>query len=134
MFVDASAMVAMMIGEIDAGELASRMQTAIMRRTSPIAVFETAAAASRILSIPIGDARVAVDDFLRLSSVRVFPIPAEAAVLALDAFARYGKGRGHPAQLNMGDCFAYACARHFDEPLLFKGSDFSRTDIESAMD
>lgn len=48
------------------------------------------------------------------------------------AFARYGKGRGHPAQLNMGDCFAYVAARAHDMPLLFKGDGFSKTDIEPA--
>jgi ribonuclease VapC len=87
---------------------------------------------SQILSIPIVDAEAAVNDLLKLSTIRVFPVPTEATPLALDAFARFGKGRGHPAQLNMGDCFAYACARHFEEPLLFKGADFSRTDIEPA--
>jgi ribonuclease VapC len=54
-----------------------------------------------------------------------------AADLALDAFDRYGKGR-HPADLYFGDCFAYACARHFAEPLMFKGGDFAMTDIEAA--
>lgn len=48
------------------------------------------------------------------------------------AFARYGKGRGHPAQLNMGDCFACVAARAHDMPLLFKGDGFSKTDIEPA--
>ena len=51
---------------------------------------------------------------------------------ALDAFSRYGKGRGHPAQLNMGDCFAYAVAKTYRTALLFKGDDFSKTDIRSA--
>lgn len=52
---------------------------------------------------------------------------------AISAFTRFGKGRGHPAQLNMGDCFAYACARTHNVPLLFVGDDFSRTDIPSAL-
>jgi ribonuclease VapC len=51
--------------------------------------------------------------------------------LALDAFRRYGKGR-HPAALNFGDCFAYACAKHHKVPLLHKGNDFSQTDILTA--
>lgn len=57
--------------------------------------------------------------------------PAEQA-LATEAFERFGKLR-HPAALNMGDCFAYACARSHEVPLLFKGDDFSRRDIESAL-
>ncbi|HEX5326814.1 MAG TPA: type II toxin-antitoxin system VapC family toxin [Acetobacteraceae bacterium] len=54
------------------------------------------------------------------------------AATALDAFSRYGKGRGHPAQLNLGDCFAYAAARNYRMLLLFKGEDFDKTDIRSA--
>jgi ribonuclease VapC len=132
MFIDASALVALVVGEPDAGQLASRMERTASRHTSPIAVYETAAAVARILAIPVGDAEAAVNDVLRVGSIAVMPVPAEAATLALEAFARFGKGRGHPAQLNMGDCFAYACARYFGEPLLYKGADFSRTDIEAA--
>ena len=58
-------------------------------------------------------------------------VPPEVTRLALDAFERYGKGR-HPARLNFEDPFAYACARHFGEPLMFKGADFPQTDIEAA--
>jgi ribonuclease VapC len=49
--------------------------------------------------------------------------------LAIDAFARYGKGRGHPAQLNIADCLSYACAKKLGVPLLYKGNDFARTDL-----
>lgn len=133
MFVDASALVALVVGEPEAAALASRMERTGSRRTSPIAVYETVAAVARILDIAVGEAEAAVNDALRVGSIQVMPVPAEAATLAIQAFARFGKGQGHPAQLNMGDCFAYACARHFGEPLLFKGNDFSRTDIESAM-
>jgi ribonuclease VapC len=60
-------------------------------------------------------------------------ITQEDAQAALVAFARYGKGRSHPARLNMGDCFAYAAARTRGMPLLYKGNDFTRTDIEPAV-
>jgi len=63
--------------------------------------------------------------------IDVAAVPPQTAKIALDAFERYGKGR-HPARLNFGDCFAYACARHFGQPLMFKGSDFPQTDIEAA--
>jgi ribonuclease VapC len=66
--------------------------------------------------------------------VAVVPISPEAASTALSAFSRFGKGTGHPAQLNLGDCFAYAVARDRKTSLLFKGDDFRRTDIPSAMD
>ncbi|WP_352913443.1 type II toxin-antitoxin system VapC family toxin [Mesorhizobium sp. M1348] len=58
-------------------------------------------------------------------------VPPNAARLGLDAFEPFGKRR-HPARLNFGDCFAYACARHLDQPLMFKGADFPQTDIEAA--
>jgi len=63
----------------------------------------------------------------------VMPITEADGLTALEAFARYGKGRGHPAQLNMGDCFAYAAAKNAGASLLFKGSDFGHTDIRQAM-
>jgi ribonuclease VapC len=63
--------------------------------------------------------------------IKLVNVPPETARIALDAFVRYGKGR-HPARLNFGDCFAYACARHLGEPLMFKGGDFPQTDIEAA--
>jgi ribonuclease VapC len=65
----------------------------------------------------------------RIRTVRLTMIEA----FALDAFMQYGKGR-HPAQLNLGDCFSYALAKALDEPLLYKGNDFSRTDIRSPLD
>jgi len=58
------------------------------------------------------------------------PFDEPQARVAADAFQRYGKGRGHPAQLNMGDCAVYALAKMVNEPLLFVGNDFSQTDIE----
>lgn len=60
------------------------------------------------------------------------PFDAELAAIAFDAFRRYGKGQGHPAQLNIIDCAAYALAKVRGEPLLFKGNDFEKTDISAA--
>lgn len=62
----------------------------------------------------------------------MMPIDGEIATLSVAAFALYGKGRGHPAQLNLADCMSYACAKAHGLPLLFKGKDFSRTDIAAA--
>jgi len=132
-FLDASAMVAMMTSEQDARHLAKALDRPGTRLTSPIAVYETTAALARLAGRGVAHAGGIVTEFLDRQRITVVPIPAEAAALALDAFARYGKGQGHPAQLNMADCFAYACARHFGEPLLFKGDDLARTDVESAL-
>ena len=59
---------------------------------------------------------------------------AEHAELARTAHRRFGRGSGHPARLNFGDCFAYALAKATGEPLLFKGEDFGHTDIRSALE
>ena len=63
--------------------------------------------------------------------IEVVPVDARQVDLAFDGFRRFGKGR-HPAALNFGDLFAYALARAMDEPLLFKGDDFNRTDVKAA--
>ncbi|QFU32992.1 MULTISPECIES: type II toxin-antitoxin system VapC family toxin [Brevundimonas] len=131
MFIDASALTAILIDEPDAGDLRVRLAARVPRSTSPMAVWETVLAVSRRRVMEIEDAEGVVEDFLRLAKIEVVAIPAEARREAIRAHARYGKGR-HPAALNFGDCFAYACARHARSPLLYKGDDFSRTDIEAA--
>lgn len=131
MFIDALALTALLTDEEEAHELLSRLQRADKLLTSPLAVWETAIAVARILDLPIGETTEAVDNYLALVEIETVAVPPETARIALDAYARYGKGR-HPARLNFGDCFAYACARHFGEPLMFKGSDFPQTDIEAA--
>lgn len=73
------------------------------------------------------------EDLVHVASVRYVPVEQIHVSLALDAFTRYGKGMGHPAQLNFGDCFAYALAKALDAPLLYKGDDFAKTDVRSAL-
>lgn len=131
MFIDASALASMVARENDSDELAVRLARAAVRITSPLSVWEAAVAVSRIVGIHVEDASDEVHDFLTIADIELRPVPPEASRLALDAYARYGKGR-HPAALNFGDCFSYACARLFGEPLLYKGNDFARTDIETA--
>jgi ribonuclease VapC len=75
----------------------------------------------------VGAQRI-VDRFLGAARAEIIPITEEIGRGAISAFERFGRGR-HPARLNMGDCFAYACARALDVPLLFKGDGFSQTDI-----
>lgn len=70
-----------------------------------------------------------LDLFLHRAKIDIVPFDAEQAELARIAWRRYGKGNGHPAQLNFGDCFAYALSKITGEPLLFKGNDFSQTDV-----
>lgn len=131
MFLDASALTAMLADEEDARALLARMQTHADRRTSPLAVWEASIAVARILALDPEEAMAAVEEFLTLTGVTIDPVPAEAHRLAVRAWAKYGKGR-HPAALNFGDCFAYACARATGQPLLYKGDDFPQTDIAPA--
>lgn len=131
MFIDASALTAMLTNEIDANELLARLQNAGRRITSPLAVWETVIAVARILGLAIREAHDAVEEFLVLAEIGVVAVAPEARMSAIDVYDRYGKSR-HPAALNFGDCFAYACARHARVPLLYKGDDFPQTDIETA--
>jgi ribonuclease VapC len=128
MFVDASAIVAILVEESDAASLTKRLEQAVAPCTSPIAIYEAVAGVARVRTVEIRTAETILDRFLEQARVRVVPITAEIGRGALTAFERYGRGR-HPAALNMGDCFAYACARVLDMPLLFKGDDFPLTDI-----
>lgn len=131
MFVDASALTAMLTDESDARILLARLQMARIRITSPLAVWETVIAVRRILALDVEAAHEAVEDFLRLAQIEVLAVSPEARHQAIAAYARYGKSQ-HPASLNFGDCFAYACARIASMPLLYKGDDFAQTDIETA--
>lgn len=130
MFVDASALTAMIAGEDDAASLLERLQKGNSRITSPLAVWETGVAIARLLGISVPQAGREVENFLAEVEIELIDVPAPAARIALDAFDRFGKGR-HAAKLNMGDCFAYACARHYRQPLLYKGDDFALTDVET---
>jgi ribonuclease VapC len=128
MFIDASAIVAITAPEEDGPVLSARLDQATDAQTSPIALYEAVLGLSRKLAISVADAEEAVGNFIIDSGAEIIPITAEIGRAAIRVFERYGRGQ-HPARLNMGDCFAYACARTLGVPLLFKGDDFSQTDI-----
>lgn len=131
MFVDASVLCAILLREPDGPEFRSKLEAAADARTSHMAVFETIRAVLRLTTLDYVDAKNAVFDLLtELRLVLIGVGPAEGTA-ALDALNRFGKGR-HPAKLNMGDCFAYGCAKANGLPLLFKGDDFVHTDIDRA--
>jgi ribonuclease VapC len=131
MFVDASAMIAIIGEESDGPDLAARLEQVPQPQTSAIALYEAVLGLARSRSLSIAEAVEAVEEFLRDSGTEIAPITAEIGHGAIAAFERFGRGR-HPAQLNMGDCFAYACARALGVPLLYKGDDFPKTDIATA--
>jgi ribonuclease VapC len=131
MFIDASALCAMLTDEAEAAAFALRIKGAPQRATSPLAVWEAAINVARILRLSHDDAYGFVQTLLTEASISLVPITAEMTPIAIAAHRDFGKGR-HPAALNFGDCFAYAAARHQRLPLMFKGEDFIRTDIERA--
>jgi ribonuclease VapC len=130
MFVDTSAIVAILCGEDDAAELPRRLAAAERRFTSPVIRLEACMVLASRLDITPSQANALFDDFLEEANVSIAPINDKIGVLAVACFESYGKGR-HPARLNLGDCLSYACARAYRSPLLFKGDDFSQTDIET---
>ncbi len=73
-----------------------------------------------------------VDEVIEMLALQIVPFDLSQARIAREAYAKYGKGSGHKAQLNFGDCFAYALAIDTDRPLLFKGNDFAQTDVKLA--
>jgi ribonuclease VapC len=130
--IDSSAVLAILFAEEeDAGDYARAIEAAEPRRMSADNWLETAIRVDRG-GDPI--ASNAFDDFVRVAEVRVEAVTVEQVRLARQAYGAYGKGTGHPAKLNFGDCFACALAKIIGEPLLFKGDDFSRTDLESALE
>jgi ribonuclease VapC len=132
MFLDASAIVAILTREPGADALIAALETAHEPITSPVALFEAALGICRKRRSSIEEAQEDVRQLVHMTGIRTMPITEKETGIALAAFARYGKGRGHPARLNLGDCFAYAMAKSYQATLLFKGDDFDKTDIRSA--
>ena len=130
MFVDASALAAILLNEPDGPALAQALGDAPANRiTSPIAVFEAALAVNKTEAQGIERAAAVVLRLLQRAGVAIRPVDETCGALAVSAHARFGKGSGHPARLNIGDCFAYAMARQHRMPLLYKGDDFALTDL-----
>ncbi len=130
MFVDASALTAILISESDGDELEARLMTATSgRTTSPIAIFETALAISTRRGLSLSQSETRVLTYLEAAGIAVIDVTPQIGRQALAARAKFGKGTGHPAKLNLGDCFAYACAQALSAPLLYKGNDFAKTDL-----
>lgn len=129
MFVDSSALVAMIASEGDGEAFAERLKMSRRPVTSPIVIFETALALARIFRASTDEMTLNVIEFLEQSGIDVIEVRADAHLIALKAHQQFGKGTGHGAQLNMGDCFSYAVAKSAGIPLLYKGIDFAQTDL-----
>ena len=131
MIIDTSALIAILRAEPDGGEIARAIERAQIRRISAANWLEAAVVidASRD---PVASRRF--DELVQTAELHVEPVTGDQARIARDAYRDFGKGSGHKAGLNFGDCFAYALAKSTGEDLLFKGNDFGHTDITSALD
>lgn len=145
MFIDASAIVAILGSEEDAGHLLAKIASCTGTKAySSLSVFEAVIALARKESISrfgenhptppelIDQMLIDVHDFLRMIDAKEVAISGTTCKRALDAAKKFGRFVGHPAKLNFGDCFAYASATELRLPLLFKGNDFTQTDIDKA--
>ena len=130
MIIDTSALIAILRAEPDASEMAQAIEMAQVRRISAANWVETAVVidASRD---PVASRRF--DELVQIAELQVEPVTHDQAQIARDAYRDFGKGSGHKAGLNFGDCFAYALAKSAGESLLFKGNDFGHTDITPAL-
>lgn len=126
--LDTSAIVAILLEEEEAPAFRAEIENAGRALVSAVSTVELTAVAGRDEALS-----EAARSFLREPYVTVEPVDRDQAAIAIDAYRRFGKGH-HPAGLNLGDVFSYALARRQGLPLLFKGDDFSRTDIGSATD
>ena len=145
MFLDASAAVAILTDEPDASRLFAALSTAERPVFySSLVVYETVVSIAKKVTLSrFGDHKSTPPDifdavqqrveafFVEIGAVEM-PLNVGLHKIALDAARRYGRGTGHPARLNFGDCFSYACAKSAGVPLLFVGDDFSQTDIAAA--
>lgn len=128
MFVDASAVIAIIAQEEGWEGLAGQLRTAEKVYVSPLTIWEAAAGLARQASCTPGEAEVLVRQFVRTVNGHVVAVTDDTGREAITAHARYGRGR-HKAALNFGDCFSYACAKTLGAPLLYKGEDFLYTDL-----
>ncbi len=130
MIVDSSAILAVLFNEPDAERYAQALTQAESLQMTAANWLETA------IRIDHGGSAIAssaLDDLVREANIAISPVTAEQVSIARQAYRAYGKGTGHPAQLNFGDCFSYALAKSTRQALLFKGEDFSKTDLTSAL-
>jgi len=131
MIVDPSVIVAILLKEPDADELSRRLRRADVLRMSTASFLEAAIVLDQRANLQPDDPADRLSELLRRSRIELVPFTEGHAQIARIAYRRYGRKR-HPAQLNFGDCISYALAKILDEPLLFKGTDFSLTDVRVA--
>lgn len=131
-FVDTSAVVAMLTLEPDATAIARKLEADRERISAAHVILEASMRLASILGLSPTLADQQVTRLLREAEITIVPITEDIAHISVTAFERFGKGRNTRASLNFGDCLSYACAKAHDARLLFKGGDFAHTDIAKA--
>jgi ribonuclease VapC len=131
MIIDSFALIAILRDEPEAMTCARTIEAASHRRISAVN-FVVSAIVIDGSRDPVASRRF--DDLVKAAQLVVEPVTEAQARIAGEAYRDFGRGSGHPARLNFGDCFSYALARAMGEPLLFKGDDFAHTDITPALD
>lgn len=130
MIIDASTILAILRDEPEALSCAKAIASTSSRRVSAVNYVEAAIVIDGSRN-PVASRRF--DDLFREAQLVVEPVTEAQARIAREAYRDFGKGSGHPAGLNFGDCFAYALAKAMGEPILFKGDDFTHTDLSAVL-
>lgn len=131
MILDSSALVAILLNEEDGHELSLALDQPEIVRLSAASYLETSIVIDKYRD-PVLSA--SLDDTILDAEIVIEPVTPEQAKIARQAYRDFGKGSGHRANLNFGDCFSYALARAYREPILYKGDDFLHTGLRSALD
>jgi ribonuclease VapC len=126
MLLDSSAILAIIFNESEADAFASLLSQAKLKKMSAPNFLEACMASTRLLG---GEGCTEVKNLIEKTEIEILTFDANMANIAIEAYIRFGKGRVHPAQLNFGDCIAYAASKADALPLLFKGDDFRKTDV-----
>jgi ribonuclease VapC len=130
MVIDTSALLAILLGEGEAERMLDAIAADHIRLIGSPTLVEASAV---MLARKRESGRVALDALIGELDIEIVPLSVDAARLAADAYAAYGRGIGEPGVLNYGDCFSYAVAVELRQPLLFKGNDFTRTDVAAVL-
>lgn len=129
MVIDSSALIAILSNEAESGEFAAAIEADPIRLISAASLLETAIVIEARHGLAGG---IKLDELVEIAQISIVSVSAEQITLARMAFREFGKGR-HVAGLNFGDCFSFALAKLHGEALLFKGNDFSQTDIRAVV-
>jgi ribonuclease VapC len=129
MVIDSSALMAILLREPEAGSFATAIATATERYASAVTVLETGIVLANVRGQSVIHE---LDKMIMSAGIQIVPFDAGQSLIARHAYEKFGRRR-HPASLNFGDCAAYALAKSLNQPLLFKGSDFTLTDVIRAL-